>query len=490
METQNRQANHAIPSAVKSHPAYPCLVVLLFALCGIPVFSATNASLAVDYARIYERELVGEYSGLVQDYQRLFEVAREGDKELAEKCLFRMGFCEKRAGQKERARLTWRTLVETFPLSDPIVASARDLLKGLEWEMDRVMIAGRVYTPLGITNSSATCKSIIFAGEWGNEPPVITGDDGGFRVGRKPAGKLPDGLSYGLIYAEHVSQQLAGVELWVGAQTTGVTVALTVPLVLSGRVFDRSGNPVGGARVHITGYKNSSVYSSGGESGKVARTEYSVPFPIDRLMPPVYACTNGTFVVDRLPSGLRYELVTETPEYHVVLNDGNSIVTNANTGSIDYSQGFSVQQLSNRFANLVWLRGNLDTGVPFRWSEFLGKVVVFHFGSAYGEASLRLQYVDEGSGLSRLLELYGEQGLLCIWILPEGEERGEAGQLALAYYPDLPVGVERGPRGEQRETQSENQGMGINVVLGRDGCIQTFCSDQQLFKSVKKALEK
>ena len=178
---------------------------------------------------------------------------------------------------------------------------------------------------------------------------------------------------------------------------------------------------------------------------------------------------------------MRYELTPETPDCRVVLKGDVYNFQGDNSEIAGSSNCLTSQQFSNLFANVTWLRGNPETGAAFRWDELKGHVVVFHFGSAYGEASLRSQYPAEESELARLMDLYGEQGLLCLWILPEREGRGEASQLALGLYSDMPVGA----MGAELVDGGAISG---NVVMGRDGKIHAICSDQQVFKAVKKAL--
>ncbi|MEI7881278.1 MAG: hypothetical protein WCI95_10425 [bacterium] len=472
-------------------------ILLLFFLSSAGAFAATNAPLALRYARLYERELAGERAGLVPGYRALYSAAKGVDKELSEKILNRIGMCERKSGRKEQARTAWRELVETYPLSDPVVASARDSLKALEWEMDRVQIIGSVRTPSPPGEKGASGKCLVFAGEWGNEPPVLTGGDGVFRMGRRAAGTLPDGNSYGLVYAEHSASAMVGTEVWMGPGATGLTVALTAPVTLAGRVLDHSGTPVAEARLRITGFK--------------AAPFYPVPLPIDRLIPPAFSGTNGTFVVEGLPAGLRYEVIPEKSEYRGVLEGdvigrqgSNSLYATAKTfANEDWGpvpamawagrRDLDSKAISNLFTAITWLRGSAESGTPCRWEDLKGHIVVFHFGSAYGEASLRAQYTDERGGLSRLMELYGDQGVLCLWVLPDGEGRGEAVQLALGLYPELAVGVRGEDRGGVRDPisgQVEWGEMVGNVVLGRDGSVQAVCTDQQVFRVVKRALQK
>ena len=320
----------------------------------------------------------------------------------------------------------------------------------------------------------------------------MTGANGECKMKRRAAGQLPDGRNYGLVFAEHVSRPLVGAEIWVGNQATGLTVALATPVTLVGWVVDQAGIPVAEARIRITGFKTSS--DSG--SGAVARAEYPVPVPLDRLIPPVYSGAKGTFAIDGLPAGLRYVLTSEKAEYRVVLKEDVAGFRGINSVTFGCSNNLSTSQLSNLFVNIDWLRGNSENGSSFRWEEFKGRTVVFHFGSAYGEASLRAQYPEGGSGLSRLIELYGDAGTMCVWVLPEGEGKGDVAQMALALYPDLPVGVFRREGIQDSESGIQNRDRTLdrsefrgNVVMGRDGRILAICSDQQVFSAAKKAME-
>ena len=468
-------------------------VVLTLFLCGLPALAMTNSPLALRYARIYERELTGEWAGVIKDYSDLCSSARDVDTELAEKALYRLGMCEKKMGRAEQARSAWRELVETFPVSDPVVESARDALKILEQEMDRAPLEGVISISPSLLKEGESRKAIAFAGEWGNEPPFVTSADGRFQMVRRVAGKLPDGRRYGLIYAEHVSLSLLGADVWVSPGTTGLTVSLDVPVSLAGRVLDSRGSPVAAARIRVTGFKATSENRGKGESATASHPIYTLPLPMDRLISPVYSSTDGFFRVEGLPRGLRYDVLPEKPDYRVVMTEELGRQSGANL-TVGLPEGLTIQQLSNLFTTVIWVRGNLETGAPCRWDELQQHVVVIHFGSAYGESSMRAQYPDEGGVLSRLMELYGAQGVLCIWVLPAGEGKGDAAQLALGLYPDMPVGamsVERRAPGVERQESAQWDWTKVsgNMVIGRDGHIQAVCSDQQVFKVVKKELE-
>ena len=143
-----------------------------------------------------------------------------------------------------------------------------------------------------------------------------------------------------------------------------------------------------------------------------------------------------------------------------------------------------------------WLRGNPESGAPVLARDLKGHVVVFHLGSAYVESALRAQYPGESSVLSNIMRLYGDSGVICLWVVPEGEARGDAARMALELYPELPVaslprsGREAGGPGRNEKTPVESI-WGVehgNIVVGRDGLVRTLCSDQQLFKAVKAAI--
>jgi hypothetical protein len=206
----------------------------------------------------------------------------------------------------------------------------------------------------------------------------------------------------------------------------------------------------------------------------------AIPLPLDRLIPPVWSCTNGAFQISGLPADLRYVITADNAEYRVEMAPAAPAVQ-PGLGAVG-GEGDAIG-LSNLFASLTWLRGDLETGAPLRWGNLAGSIVVFHFGSAYQEASLRVQYPGEPGTLTRLLELYGAQQVAGIWVLPAGESRGESAQLALDLYPDLMVGV---ADGELSGTWAEGL-RGRNVVLGRDGSILATCSDQQVYEVVKRA---
>lgn len=153
--------------------------------------------------------------------------------------------------------------------------------------------------------------------------------------------------------------------------------------------------------------------------------------------------------------------------------------------------------------SLDWIRGNPDNGDGIRAEELRGHVVVLHFGSAYVESSLRGLYPREPGVLAQLQKVYGEQGLVVIWVLPEEEGKGEASRLALELYPDMPVAFQesvqrsvfsiQSPESEHRALSPEHSfptPESGNLVLGRDGVVRSYCSDQQLFKAVKAATGK
>ena len=142
---------------------------------------------------------------------------------------------------------------------------------------------------------------------------------------------------------------------------------------------------------------------------------------------------------------------------------------------------------------LRWIRGLHDGR-----GELKGHVVVYHFGSPYVEEAVRSRYPDKQGNLSQLVKLYADADLVCVWVLREGEEKGEPAQLAEALYPELAMGTLPIPSGKslaESASRAEDHVLPVgewggegNVVVGRDGMIVSICSDTQLFKAVKKAL--
>ena len=276
-------------------------IFLLFLSSGAG--AETNSPL-LRYAQVYERELAGDAGGALADYRDLLQVAPPLEAVMTEKVLYRIGVCERRLGHVEATRQAWRKLVQDFPARDPEVVRTREELKDLERELDRVMIEGRVGEGTGRV-------AFVFAGEWGDEPVVLADTNGRFRVERKVAGQASGGERYSLVYAEHPDLPLVAAEAirvdrsqesGVRSQEARTQTPTQAPaqismrsqldllpaLSLYGNVVDSLGRPVPGAMILVTGYKS------------------DIPFPFDRLLPPVVSATNGEFSIAGLVPGFRY----------------------------------------------------------------------------------------------------------------------------------------------------------------------------------------
>ncbi len=565
----------------------PSLILLLVSLLVVPVFGAERDLL---YARVLEKELGGEVTEALANYRLLLPEVPATDRVMAEKILYRIGLCEQRLGHPEESRRSWRKLLETYPADDLQVVRGREALKRLEQELDRIMIEGRVRSQDSSFIIHPSC--FLLAGEWGNEPAVLTSSNGLFRVERKGAGQLKDGRRYGLIFAEHpalpwVGVGIGGEEGVKGLRGSGrIEIDLKPAISLSGRVVDLRGNPIESALIRVMGY--------GGDD---------IPLPFNAILPPITTETNGGFMIKGLVPGLRYILTADKEGCRLVKS--SSVVTGFRADSLPVDVGsivlqslgeislcgrvvdesgipvlatvgvwtlppvereigrvsttsegrFEIRDLRENlvalqvesegcasrsvsglkpmgqevdvvmkrgvqglrgsgvrvqesevrsqpalrslgeagksevglhhssfilhnfpFSSLRWLRGNPETGEALNREGLKGHVVVYHFGSAYLEGSLRSLYPGEPGMLSSILKLYSDMGVVIIWVLPEEEGKGEAARMALELYPDLPVAVAEQPPARD------------NLVLGRDGAVLTTCSDQALFKAVKQAL--
>ena len=572
---------------------------LLVSLLVVPVLAADEGSLAMRVGRVLERELGGEVMEALADYRLLLPDVPAADRVLAEKILYRIGLCEQRLGRPEESRRSWRKLLESYPANDPQVVRAREALKRLEQELDRIMIEGRVIQ--GFRSSASFAKAteatgvqgsdssfilhpstFLLAGEWGNEPGVLSRSNGEFRVARKVAGRLKEGRRYGLVFAEHPTLPRVGVGIG-GEEGSGVIdIELKPAISLTGRVVDSRGNPVEGALIRVMGY--------GGDD---------IPLPFNAILPPIITGTNGGFIIKGVVPGLRYVLTADKEGCRLVKSasvapgipagstpiDVGSIVIQS-LGEVSLcgrvvddvglpvlatvgvwtlppvereigrvsttpdgrfevrdlrenlvalqveSEGYASRSVSglkpmgqevdvvvkrgggqglrgsgggvqspeskvqspggrdlkseitdhpssfilHNFPSLLWLRGNPETGEALQPEGLKGRVVVYHFGSAYVEGTLRSLYPGEPGMLSSILKLYGDQGLVIIWVLPEEEGKGEAARMALEMYPDLSVAVGGNPPARG------------NLVVNRDGTLSPLCSDQALFKAVKQAL--
>jgi hypothetical protein len=565
---------HKIPkhSLPLSPSSFSSVVSFLFFLSLVgPVLAAEEVSLAMRVARVLEKELGGEVSEALANYRLLLPEVPATDRAMAEKILYRIGLCEQRLGCPEDTRRSWRKLLESYPADDPQVVRAREALKRLEQDLDRIVIEGKVIQ--GSDSSILHPSYFLLAGEWGNEPAILTPSNGLFRVERKGAGQLKDGRRYGLVFAEHPTLPSVGVGIGGSGR---IDIDLKPAISLVGRVVDSRGNPVEGALIRVMGYGADDI-----------------PLPFNAILPPIITGTNGGFIIKGLVPGLRYVLTADKEGCRLVKS--SSVVTGVPAGSMPgdagsivlqslgevslrgrvvdeagvpvlatvgvwtlppvereigrvsttgdgrfevrdlrenlvalqvegegcvprsvsglkpmgqdvdvvvkrvresiQGSGFRVQALEGSIqksevsihhssfilhnfssSSLRWLRGNPDNGEDVKPEDLKGHVVVYHFGSAYVEGSLRSLYPGEPGMLSTIQKLYGDQGVVIIWVLPAEEGKGEAARMALELYPDLPVAV----GGEVPATG--------NLVVRRDGTLTPLCSNQALFKAVKQAL--
>lgn len=564
-------------------------------LSALPALSAVDEAM-LRYARTVERELAGDASGALAGYRDLLQEVAVSNPLLAEKILYRVGSCERHSGRLEAARTSWRRLVEDYPARDAMVVRAREELKALEQELDRVAVEGSVHIEKG------PVPAYILAGEWGNEPVVVAESNGEFRVERKMVGRDAAGQRTCLVYAEHPELSLvaAGVFSESGKVVSVTGLQLRPAVALAGRVVDVQGRAVSGAAIQVIGYQR------------------GIPLPFDRILPPVMSASGGDFVVSGLAPGLRYVVtavksncrmvtaveqdttlpsrvegaviacgnivvrrlgeitlrgrvvdesggaarvtvtawslppverevarVTSDREGRFVFRDliENGVALKAEgegyqprtvTGIRPMGQdidmvvkgdGLSVPGRQSGSAasslpppagtepdeappsparvpagpfpleSLHWLRGNADSGSPMDGQDLRMHVVVWHFGSPYVEAALRARYPGEPGILSQVMRVYGDAGVICVWVLLEDEDQSESARIALDLYPGLPVAsLARSDMQAFLAGKSGGQAAPApvleagNLVMGRGGRVGMVCTDQQLFKAVKMAV--
>ena len=365
-------------------------VVTTFLFLLLPVWGVADTdtnSPAMRYARLHERELAGEVAGALAGYRELLPLAQSTEPRLAARLQYRVGVCELRLGRLEMARAAWRALVETAPAADPLVSRAREELKRLERELDRIVVQGRVVlggdqrsevgdqrSEVGGQRSANVISStypnnlatqqlnncIIIAGEWGGEPPSLSDTDGVFRLERKAAGETPDGRRYCLLYAEHPFLLLEAAEIVEAGSASrddaknAKSVVLSPPLTLTGRVVDARGTPVVGAAIRVTGF------------------DAGVPMPFDRLLPPVVSGPDGGFVVSGLVPGLRYVLAAEKEGFRLAgaaevsaeRPDGREAPVRIDTGTIRLLS-LGVVSLSGRVVDEAGLPARMEVSA---WS--------------------------------------------------------------------------------------------------------------------------
>ena len=499
---------------------------------------ADSTPLSLRYARAREVELgKGSLADAVDLYREILPGALATEPDLAAQVLFRVGVCEQKRGRMAEARQAWRQLIETFPSGHPLVAKAREASRELERAVGRVAMRGRSVDAMGQPLSGV----FVMVGDWGNAPPLITGAEGTFQANRQMAGRLAGGERYGLVYAEHPVQPLAVAAVWRDSISSPPDLCLRPLVSLAGYVVDPRGRPVAGATLRVTGFAEGvseapiplgrfspAVQSdSNGQfrlSGLVEGLRYTITAEKDgyRMVRPsgesLIVKTNGgpgsavSPVAKATPGGrvvfiselvlssvgqiavdesglLRAEVNLNDPAERARLEEALAAFAPEKKG--ERGDGVVAGALSNRFpyaefpSSLRWLRGDPAAGLPLNARDLKGHVVVYHFSPAYLDASLKRQFPDEPVLISQIARLFSRQGVICVWIVPAGDEVEDAARLALETCLDLPIAVDReGAMGKVLGVR----GYGGNVVVDRDGLPRAACPDQQLFKVLKGVL--
>ena len=305
----------------------PAAIVAWMLLCLMSQVRGEAVPVSQQYAHAYETEMGGgDPTDAVGLYRQILTGTEPTNSALAGKALFRIGMCARKAGKINEARGAWKQLMDTFPADHPLTMRAREELKALERDLDRVTIKGRVVDEKG----QPVPGVYVLAGDWGNVPPALTGDDGRFQVERRVAGRLATGARYCLVFAEHPVLPLVAADIMVeegGKRAEGehgaasqeasdsvpsvrlqavdpapVEIVLRPPLALSGYVVDPNGRAIRGATVRFTGF--------GGP-------EQDIPLPFGFLLPDSVSDSNGQFRVDGLAMGLRYVTAAEKEGYQL-----------------------------------------------------------------------------------------------------------------------------------------------------------------------------
>jgi len=130
-----------------------------------------------------------------------------------------------------------------------------------------------------------------------------------------------------------------------------------------------------------------------------------------------------------------------------------------------------------------WLRGRFDGGGVPREEDLRGKIVVYHFGSAFAESSRR-----EESSESTAVPLWprgtGREAVTCVWVLPAGEGTDEAVQTALGLAPDAMIAVD--VAGETYRAFGAREVTEDTVADGEGRVWAAGCRDEQVFRAVKE----
>lgn len=516
----------------------PPVILLLVSLSAVLQAATPAADLSTRYAAAREVELgLGTLGEAVSLYRALFPEAMSADRDLAATLLFRIGVCEREMGRVGEARQAWRQLVETYPPEHPVVARAREELKDLEREAGRLTIRGRVVDP----RDQPIEGIYLLIGDWGNAPPLISGTNGWFQTERQAAGQTPGGDRYALFYAEHPVLSLTAMGVWCES-TTSQVIRLRPSISIKGYVVDSHGRPVVGAWLRVTavedgmgtvpiplgrlfpplmtdtngafcmrglaeglrysvsaekdGYRSGRSWVEAGTRRPGERSdlgladttglrENRIVHAAEIVLQPV-----GRISVD--DSGiLRAELNLNDPDERARLDEVLSAHDSESSGTlkplVEAVSRPSVETFPYGdfpFA-LRWLRGDPTTDSPLNARDLKGHVVVFRFGSAYLDASLRRQFPNDACMPAQMVRLFNRDSVVFVWVLPASDVSEDAARVALETCVDLPIAVD----GEGRMGAALRvMGHGGNIVVDRNGALRPPCTDQQVFKVLKDAM--
>jgi hypothetical protein len=503
-----------------------------------PTFAAP-VPLPTRYALAREVELGnGTLSEAVTLYRELLPEATASNHSLAATLLFRIGACERERGRVEEARQAWKQLIDTYPADPRLSARAREAVKELDREVGRVLMRGRVVNSQGQPLAGA----YVVLGDWGNAPPLITGAEGAFQADRQAAGRLAKGERYGLVYAELPVGAPVMVGVW-RESSSPADFCLRPSLSLAGYVVDTRGRPVVGATLRLTGFETGSTEaplpfgrlfppvatdtngqfqvnglaeglryalsaekdgyrmgratvddSEGAANGRradgISTTQALSPDSRVVYAPEMILQPVGRIAVDEAGI-LRAEVNLNDPAERARLEEAMTFFDPERKDESGRDAGRAPGPAWLRFPyddfpfSLRWLRGDPPSGSPLSAEDLKGKVVVYHFSSAYLDASIKRQFPGEPGFLSQLARLFGAQGVRCVWILPADDGSEDAARLALETCTDLPIAVDRDGR---MWKALGVMGYGGNVVVDRDGIMRAVCPDQHVFKVLKGVL--
>ena len=132
-----------------------------------------------------------------------------------------------------------------------------------------------------------------------------------------------------------------------------------------------------------------------------------------------------------------------------------------------------------------WLRGQPGSGIAPRAEDLRGRIVVYHFGSAFAESS-RHEESAEVAAVPLWPRVAGREAVICVWVLPAGEGTDEAAQAALGLAPDAMIAVDTA--GETYRAFGARETTENTVADGEGRVWAAGCRDEQVFRAVKELL--